>query len=365
MQALTVATQIICRMEFAHLDVWFLHLRAHGVRRVFLFIEPDMVRDSHIGQGIQRTWEKKPEASYHLDLDSAECVRRVREVVDRWNGPEMEIRMEGVKSSHSSLGVRQRHCARWLVRRMREGAVPLTEWMCFLDVDEWLVCRSGSLLEHLSTHYQEPSIWAVQMWQRLMGTRFHKGEAVSPLDIGEHYGIALHAPKVLFKPDKTLLRNVHYAKCAPGHVHIADPEVLLFHHFRGKPATLRTNLRKVPMDSLQVYRNVTREPKPTKNYDHVHALFGHAPLRNVSAAQSNEGSWPCGSTAPPSGEAARLLAHAKARAAWWERQKGLRRGDASEGPFDHLEQPPERRGPEPAQLPGGILRMDGAEVGLV
>lgn len=274
MHSLSIATQILCRMELAHLEDWLWHLHRHAVSSVWLFLEPDKTRDALAQQKEGRVvWGKKPDADFNLTLDEAACRARIMAIVAQAQGWGLAVHVREVTSRKASVGERQTDSCHAWVRQQRQHRRLRTDWCCFLDVDEYLIVPGGGRLREYLTRLPG-SIWAVSLRQRLMQSRFHGGRAVPVRELTGHYGVVTHLPKVIFRPERATLSNVHSARIPAGHLLRADPRELLFFHFRGAPATVYPTGSRKPMRCLLRYHAATAETKPDQHTEHLQLMDG-------------------------------------------------------------------------------------------
>lgn len=199
---LGIATMILPRMEVGHLEEWLTHLQRHGVCEVWIFLDDEKRRHHHDG------WGKFPQGDQRLDLEDEDCLRQVQQIVWTMNSPAFRINLLDCTSEKLNVGQRQSMCCKRLVMNMRAGREFMPDWLCFLDVDEMLVVRTGgTLLEYLGR--EKPSNCAITMPQRLCDSRWVEGKAIPMGEITRHFGLTKINPKVIFRPNKTRIFSVH------------------------------------------------------------------------------------------------------------------------------------------------------------
>lgn len=217
-------------------------------------------------------WSKKPETDWGPDLTNDECFDMVRDAVI--NSPlDTSIFNRRTSYEKDSKPYQQGMWANRLLHELSRRKEQV-DWMCVLDVDEYIVSPQVPLKSVLAE--QEEDVALLRMGPKIFKNRFRSGNAIPVATIGENYGMfkikgRYFNPKYLFRPHLVpKFQNVHITKRHKGRKLFADPFRLRFHHFRGCPAHEGTRLENVHNEML-VYTRALKD-RPLKKIDYTHNL---------------------------------------------------------------------------------------------
>ncbi|MCG8449819.1 MAG: glycosyltransferase family 92 protein [Pirellulales bacterium] len=241
-------------MELDHLAEWLRHHAALGIEDFWLYSTGHQVLDSHFGNQGELTWNKKPEADYHLDFTNGEVDKRINKIVrqaQRLYG--VKIRLLQAESSPQGVGHVQCLISQDAVNAARNNV----DWLGFIDIDELLV---GDL-----SYFSELSdkVAAVQLRQRVFESRWLRGKARPMAAISRHYGTVNFNKKIFANPNHVKRwSNIHriYPKDRSGLVVQAPPEKIRFHHFRGIAIPKGMSIPHQEMPGLPKYAQLKLQP---------------------------------------------------------------------------------------------------------
>jgi len=250
-----IVTMILPRMEVNHLKDWLAHLKSHKIDKVWIFCENGLVKDADFTNDFKEIWDKKPEADFNLALTHHESMNIIQRIA---NSSGIDVAVCPSPARSSNVGGRQHEVGNYLISNLASKDHTF-DWICFLDVDEFLVTSTRSLKDILAKRSEDIS--RVYIRQKVFESRWHLGKSRAVAELTKNYGLCSFNKKYFFRPAKIYkFGNVHLSRNAEGRGETMPPDVLRFHHFRGLPdsSVIHPQLRGMVL----YYRLRERPPQP-------------------------------------------------------------------------------------------------------
>lgn len=224
---------IVPRLEIDHIDEWLDHLENHDVDNVYLWVDSAPFRDFFFDSQGERQWSKKPEANSHPEMSDDECLDALNEIAIKHDNT---IVIDGVKINGGNIGHRQSSVINQTVKAFKESLhrFPPPKWLGFFDPDEFIV--SKHTLKKQLGHYLKSGISLLTLAQKVFVSRWENKTPLKVNDIENNWGLAHFCHKCFFQPRYYhRAAGPHIIRMTKGGGRTPHPDILRFHHFRGKP----------------------------------------------------------------------------------------------------------------------------------